>query len=214
MMLKAIQHSSVDTIKDIMYMDKIQELTSKIYEEGIIKGNQDADRIREEAQDYYDNKIKEAKQEAEQIIKKTEEQSAELSKNTRSELQLFAKQAVDALKTEIVNLLTDKIAVSSMEKAFDSKDFMHKLLLSFVQQMAQNEQVTVETENALSFKQYVEDNAREILDKNLIVKEVKGLPTEFVVEPKDGSYKIYFGEEEFLNYFKTFLRPQLVEMFF
>lgn len=195
-------------------MDKIQELTSKIYEEGIIKGNQDADRIREEARSYYDNKIKEAEEKAGQIVRKAEERAAELSKNTQSELQLFAHQAVDALKTEIVNLLSDKIAVSSIEVAFGTKDFMHKLLLSFVEQMAKEGQVTVTAENAQAFKMYVENNAREILNNNLIIKEVKELPAEFIVEPKDGSYKIYFGEEEFLNYFKTFLRPQLVEMFF
>lgn len=195
-------------------MDKIQELTSKIYEEGIIKGNQDAERIREEAQNYYNDKVKEAQKEAEQIIRKAEEKAAELSKNTQSELQLFARQAVDALKTEIVNLLADKIAVSSIEKAFEAKDFMHKLLLTFVQQMAKEEQVSVGAENAEAFKKYVENNAREILDNKLTIKEVKGLPAEFIIEPKDGSFKIYFGEEEFLNYFKTFLRPQLVEMFF
>ena len=195
-------------------MDKIQKLTSKIYEEGIIKGNQDAERIREEAQSYYDERIKLAKQEAEQIIKKAQGKAAELTKNTQSELQLFARQAVDALKTEIINLLAGKISTSSIEKAFENKDFMHKLLLSFIQQMAKDEQVTIQTEDAPAFKKYVEDNACEILNNNLIIKEVKGLPAEFIIEPKDGSYKIYFGEEEFLNYFKAFLRPQLVEMFF
>jgi V/A-type H+-transporting ATPase subunit E len=195
-------------------MDKIQELTSKIYEEGIIKGNQDADRIREEAQAYYDEKIKEAQQEAKQILQQAEEQAAYLSKNTQSELQLFARQAADALKTEIVDLLADKISASSVEKVFESKDFIHTLLLSFVQQMAKDEPMIIKTKNASGFKKYVEDNVREILNNNLIIKEVKGLPTEFVIGPKDDAYKIYFGEEEFLDYFKAFLRPQLVEMFF
>ena len=195
-------------------MDKIQELTSKIYEEGIIKGNREADRIREDAQHYYDDKVKEAKQKAEQILKKAEEQAAELTKNTQSELQLFANQSIDALKTEIVNLLADKISASSIEKAFETKDFMHKLLLSFVQQIAKEEQVTVETEAASDFEKYVEDNAKELLNNSLIIKEVKGISAQFIIEPKDGSYKIHFGEDEFLNYFKAFLRPRLVEMFF
>ncbi len=195
-------------------MDKIQELTSKIYEEGIIKGSQEADRIREEAQNYCDAKIKDTEKEAEWIIRKAEEQAADLAKNTQSELQLFSQQAVDALKTEIINLLTDKIAVSSIDKAFDSKDFMHKLLLSFVQQMTTQINVTVETANAQSFKTYVEENVRDILNNKLTIKEVKGLPARFVVLPEDGSYKIHFGEDEFINYFKAFLRPQLVEMFF
>ena len=41
-----------------------------------------------------------------------------------------------------------------------------------------------------------------------------GIKTLFTVSPADGSYKVNFGEEEFMNYFKAFLRPQLVEMLF
>ena len=32
--------------------------------------------------------------------------------------------------------------------------------------------------------------------------------------PTNGSYKINFGEEEFIEYFKEFLRPQLIEALF
>jgi V/A-type H+-transporting ATPase subunit E len=43
---------------------------------------------------------------------------------------------------------------------------------------------------------------------------VNGSKTLFSISPADGSYKVNFGEEEFENYFKDFLRPQLVEMLF
>ena len=42
---------------------------------------------------------------------------------------------------------------------------------------------------------------------------VAGLP-ELTLEDSKLSYKVNFGEEEFMNYFKEFLRPQLVEMLF
>ena len=32
--------------------------------------------------------------------------------------------------------------------------------------------------------------------------------------PSDGAYKVNFGEEEFMNYFKDFLRPQLIDILF
>ena len=41
-----------------------------------------------------------------------------------------------------------------------------------------------------------------------------GTKSLFTISPADGSYKVNFGEEEFENYFKDFLRPQLVEMLF
>ena len=36
----------------------------------------------------------------------------------------------------------------------------------------------------------------------------------FTIAPADGSYKGNFGTEEFEEFFKSFLRPQLVEMLF
>ena len=36
----------------------------------------------------------------------------------------------------------------------------------------------------------------------------------FSIIPADGSYKVTFGEDEFIEFFKEFLRPQLVEMLF
>ena len=44
------------------------------------------------------------------------------------------------------------------------------------------------------------------------IEQVNGIKTLFTVSPADGSYKVNFGEEEFMNYFKAFLRPQLVEI--
>ena len=46
------------------------------------------------------------------------------------------------------------------------------------------------------------------------IEEVNGQKTLFTVAPADGSYKVNFGEAEFVEYFKNFLRPQLVEMIF
>ena len=54
----------------------------------------------------------------------------------------------------------------------------------------------------------------ELLDKGVTIEQVNGIKTLFTVSPADGSYKVNFGEEEFMNYFKAFLRPQLVEMLF
>ena len=53
-----------------------------------------------------------------------------------------------------------------------------------------------------------------LLDKGVTIQQVNGIKTLFTVSPADGSYKVNFGEEEFMNYFKAFLRPQLVEMLF
>ena len=68
--------------------------------------------------------------------------------------------------------------------------------------------------DAESLKKYFAANAKALLDKGVRIEQVNGIKTLFSVSPANGSYKVNFGEEEFMNYFKEFLRPQLVEMLF
>ena len=57
-------------------------------------------------------------------------------------------------------------------------------------------------------------NAKALLDIGVKIEQVNGLKTLFSVSPADGSYTVDFGAEEFENYFKSFLRPQLIKMLF
>ena len=72
----------------------------------------------------------------------------------------------------------------------------------------------ISTEDAKSLKALFAKKAKALLDKGVAINEVNGQKTLFTVQPADGSYKVNFGEAEFEEYFKNFLRPQLVEMIF
>ena len=61
---------------------KIQELTDKIYKEGVEKGNEEAGRIIAEANAQKDTILKDAEAEAKRIVAAAEKQAAELKKNT------------------------------------------------------------------------------------------------------------------------------------
>ena len=57
-------------------------------------------------------------------------------------------------------------------------------------------------------------NAKYLLDKGVQIQQVNGKKASFTIAPADGSYKVSFGEEEFVEYFKEFLRPQLIDALF
>lgn len=46
--------------------------------------------------------------------------------------------------------------------------------------------------------------AKALLDKGVRIEQVNGIKTLFTVSPASGAYKVNFGEEEFMNYFKEF----------
>jgi len=195
-------------------MDKIQEITSKLYAEGIEKGKEEANKIVAEAKVLRDQIVEEAKKEAEQIVVSAKKETHEWKSNTESELKLFASQAVEALKSEITNLVTGKLSASNVKAALEDKTFMQKLITELVQNWSKNEALTIGVESAEELKQYISENAKYLLDRGLKIESVNGLKTGFILSPEDGSYRVKFGEEEFIEYFREFLRPQIQKLLF
>lgn len=193
---------------------KIQELTDKIYREGVEKGNEEASRLVKNAQDEASQIIENAKKEADSILAAAKKSSGEMEEHTKSELKLFANQAVNALKSEIANLVTDKLVRTSVQDLLQDKEVMNAFLLSLASQWSANEPIVISTADADSLKKYFQSKAKELLDNGVKIEQVNGQKILFSISPADGSYKVNFGEEEFENYFKSFLRPQLVEMLF
>jgi V/A-type H+-transporting ATPase subunit E len=192
----------------------LSELTDKIYAEGVEKGNAEAKQIVEKANAKAADLIAEAEKKAAAIVAAAESKSADLDKKTRAELKLYAEQSVNAVKTEITNLLADKIAADSVKAATADAKFMQGLIAKLAEQMAKQGEVEIEAKDAEALKKYFAANAKGLLDKGVVIKEVKGIKTDFTIQPAKGGYKLAFGEAEFIAYFKEMLRPQLVEMLF
>lgn len=193
---------------------KLEELTNKIYAEGVEKGNAEAKEIVAKAEEQAAQIVAEAKKQAEQCVQAAQQKAAELDKNTRSELKMFAEQSVNALRTEVTNLLTDRLAADSVKAATADKAFMQQVILKMVEGMVKDGKVTVEAQDAKALQAYFESNAKGLLAKGVKIEEVKGIKTDFQIIPEKGGYKLAFGEQEFVAYFKEFLRPQLIEMLF
>lgn len=193
---------------------KIQELTDKIYREGVEKGNEEAKRIVGDATAQKESILAEANNEARKIIADAEKKAAELKKNTEAELKLFASQAVEALKSEVTNLITGEVTSSNVKAATTDSGFMQKVILEMAREWAKSGALTVQTADAKALTAYFEANAKDLLDKGIKIEKVSGKDASFTVLPADGSYKVSFGEEEFVTFFKEFLRPQLIEMLF
>ena len=193
---------------------KIQELTDKIYKEGVEKGKEEAGRIVADANAQKDTILGNAEAEAKRIVAAAEKQAAELKKNTEAELKLFANQSVEALKSEVVNLITGNITSSNVKAIITDTAFMQKVILEMAKEWAKNEAITIQTSEAAALTKYFEGNAKALLDGGVKIEKVNGKAASFTIMPADGSYKVSFGEEEFVAFFKEFLRPQLVEMLF
>lgn len=198
-----------------MTMDnKLQELTDKIYTEGVEKGKNEAAKIVENAKTEALKIKEEAEAKAKQIITEAETMAMETKKNTQSELRLYTEQSLNALKTEITNLISDKIAADSVAAATADPKFMQSVILSLAQAWIKDGSVTIDAKDAKALEDYFIANAKGLLEQGVKINDVKGIRSDFAISPAEGSYKITFGNDEFVAYFKEFLRPKLIEMLF
>lgn len=194
---------------------KIKELTDKIYHEGVEKGNQEAAQILAKAKQQSDEMIATAQAEAQRIVSDAQRQAADLTKNTQSELKLYAEQVVSSTQSTIADSLTDRIVRDNVQAMTTDADFMQKLMLAIVQQWTVGEPMVIETANAEALEKYMLGNAKALLDSGQVTIRTRATQgAGFSVAPANGSYKVNFGEEEFVNFFKSFLRPRLVEELF
>ena len=195
-------------------MEKIQELTEKIYREGVEKGQAEADRIIQEAKEQASQIIAEAKKKAAEIEADGKKAVAELENNTKNEMKLYTAQSLSALKSEITNVLTASTVSQAVDKLVTDKDFLCKFTVALAGKWVENEPIVIESADADALKAYFTKEAKAVLDKGVSIEKVNGRNALFTIQPADGSYKVSFGKEEFEDYFKSFLRPQLVQMLF
>lgn len=193
---------------------KIQALTDKVYNEGVLKGNAEADKIIAAAEARISARETEAKQKAEEIIRTAQRQAEELKQNTERELQLYATQLVEATRAAVVSELSGTIASNNVQALGTNPEFIQAFVLDLVKGFDVNRGVEISGTNAEKLEAYFASNARDLIEKGVTIKSVAGKNTEFTLRPVDGSFKLQIGESEFLDLFKSFLRPQLAQQLF
>ena len=194
--------------------NKIQELTEKLLKEGVEKGNAEAEKIIAAANEKAAKIVADAKAQAVEIEASAKKNVQGMEENMKSEIKMYAAQALNALKSEIANVVGDKVVKEATSDLTGNKEFINEFVLKLAEKWGAQEDIVISTEDAASLKALFAKKAKALLDKGVTIEEVNGKKALFTVQPADGAYKVNFGEEEFSNYLKDFLRPQLVELLF
>ena len=193
---------------------KIQELTDIIYNEGVAKGQAEADQILAQAKEQAQKIIADAQKHADALLAAAKKESADNAENVRKELKLYASQAVEALKSEIATVVTDKIVKDAVKGFTSDQKAFNEFILAIAKEWGKNQQIEIKTTDADTLTKFFQANAKDLLDKGVKITQVNGRAAEFSIQPADGAYKVNFGTQEFENWFKSILRPQLVETLF
>lgn len=200
--------------------NKLQELTQKLYTVGVEKAKNEAEIIIADAQKKADQIIKNANIQAETIIDNAKKESAELKKKTESELKLSSKQVIATVKSQITNLIVQDLLSKDLEKNLADNDFMKTIIELIVKKWQPDDahstdlQIILPQEKKDNFNKYIKDKINHLLAKGLTVNFEDNFKSGFKIAPKDNSYIINFAQEDFDNFFKTYLRAQTANLLY
>jgi V/A-type H+-transporting ATPase subunit E len=194
---------------------KLENLTQKIYEEGVERARKDADEIIQKARHKAEKIIEDAHNEATKIQKQAENESAELKRNTLADLHLAGNQSVSALKQHIKEILASNILKEKTSQLFADPAFLKEMILAITQKWDPRVAVEVQLDASLEDKidEAFENSIRKEV-KNLTIDFNKRLSRGFRISPDGSSFQITFTDEDFNEFFKPYINEKTEKILF
>ncbi len=198
---------------------KLQELTSRIYREGIEKAQAEAAQIKEQATHEAEELLENARRQAQNIIEEARKEAEELRRNVTNEIRMSSRQAMAALRQQITELITTQLIENPLKEAFNDKDFLKKLMEIIIRSWAnlnngQGMTIILPPTEEKELGVWLETQGRKLLSAGLNVVYDEKTGKGFRIGPGDQSYIISFTEKDFENFFRTYLRPRTIKLLY
>ena len=200
--------------------NKLQELTDKLYNEGLSKGKQEGEAILNEAKAKAEEIIAQAKAEAAKILSDAGKEAEEMKSKVTGDLKMAAAQSISAARQEIENLLIGKVADKDIDAALSSADFVKQIITVVAKAFdpASSEPADLSVVLPESLKKEVEPFLRKELAKALgagaEVRFGKNLSGGFTIGPKGEGWFVSFTDETFRELISAYLRPATKKILF
>ena len=198
----------------------VEELTKKIYQEGVEKAEARGEEIVGDAKRRAQDIVANAEAKAREIIEKAEKNAADLKVKQESEMRLASRQAIGLLKQRITDLLIYEVTDEPVKDAFEDGEFIKRLIEKLVDfwlaNFAQEDQLEIllPEEDLNSYQKYLGGMAQDLLKKGVKIEFKGTMKDGFAIAPSDGRFKVSFTSEDFENYFKTFARPRTYKLLY
>ena len=198
--------------------NKLQELTERLYNEGLSKGKQEGEEILAKAKVQADDILAKAHAEAAAILSAANKEAEELKTKVQGDLRMAANQSIAATKKDIETLVITKMTEAEVKKALTSADFVKEVVLAVAKGFNAEEPVDLEVVLPESLKGDLEEFVANELAKTLkggveasFSKKVAG---GFNIGPKNGGYFVSFTDETFNALISEYLRPATKKILF
>ena len=199
-------------------MDKLQELTQKLYEEGLAKGKQDGEALLQKAQSEAEGIVKQAQEEAEAILAKARKDAEDFKVKVEGDVKMAAQQAVQATRADIENLVVAKVVDGTVDKALANEDYIKGIITAVAQKFSADEPADLSLvlpENLkAALEPFVKNELGKLLGKGVDASFSKKVAGGFKIGPKDGGYFVSLTDDTFKELIGSYLRPATKKLLF
>ena len=198
--------------------NKLQELTDKLYNEGLSKGKQEGEEILAKAKVQADEIVAKAHAEAAAIVAAAKKDAEDLKTKVESDVKMAASQSVAATKKDIETLVVAKMTEAEVKNALTSADFVKEVVFAVAKGFNTEEPVDLEVVLPEALKKdlegFVAKELANALKGNVEASFSKKVAGGFTIGPKDGGYFISFTDETFNALISEYLRPATKKLLF
>jgi V/A-type H+-transporting ATPase subunit E len=193
---------------------KLQELTEKIYREGVEKGEQQAGEIIAAAEKQSADIIDAARRDADEILAGARQKAEDLRQNIEADMRLSCSQAVQAFRQQITDALVfeavDKPVAAALSNPETITDFLKAILQSWnpAGGEAPTLAVLLPESKRSELDQALKSALQDQLSKGLLLQFSKNIKGGFQIQPAGSAYKISFADDDFTEFLKEYLRPK------
>lgn len=198
--------------------NKLQELTDKLYNEGLSKGREEGEALLAKAKSQAADIVAEAEKKAAEIMTKAEKEAEAYKVKVAGDLKMAASQSVQATRKDIEDLVVFKMTGSATEKALSDEAFVKEVIEAVAEKF--NAETAMDLNLVLpetlksSLEPFVKNELSTILKGQVNASFSKKIAGGFTIGPKDGSYFISLTDETFKELISEYLRPATRKLLF
>lgn len=199
-------------------MNKLQELTDKLYNEGLSKGKEEAAKVLEEARKQAGDIIAQAQKEAQAIVAQAHKEADDYSQKVTSDLKMAAAQSFQATKKDIENIIVGQLSDNDVKSALSSADFVKEIIKEVATKFSTTEasdlSLVLPARLQDELEPFVKGELAGLLGKGVEAGFSKKISGGFNIGPKDGGYFISLTDETFKDLIAEYLRPVTRKLLF
>ncbi len=199
-------------------MDKLQELTEKLYNEGLAKGREEGEAVLAKAKEEAGKTVEAAKAEAAKIVADAEKQALDLKSKVESDLKMAATQCLAAVKADIESVVTAKLVTEPVEGALKDPAFLKSIIKAVAEKFSAEEPGDLSVVLPESLRKetegFVGGELAKALGRGIDAAFSKDIEGGFRIGPKDGRYFISMTDETFDALIAEYLRPTTKKLLF